>query len=88
MERIYLGNSLKKPKLKRFTRIKIALALSLLGLLLFMIGFTIVIYPIFEEACKNKAESIGTDITSNEVNKVMSSFNYDDLVYCERGENR
>ena len=87
MERIYSRRRFN-PRLKKFTKIKIALAFCLIGFLIFIIGFIISVYPIFEEACINKAESIGTDITSVEVNKVMSNFDYDDLVYVERGEGR
>lgn len=88
MERIYSRRSFKLPRLKKFTKIKFALALSFLGLLFILIGFTVSVYPIFEEACKNKAESIGIDITSKEINNVMTNFDYDDLVYIERGDNR
>ena len=88
MERIYSRRRLKIPKPKKLTKFKVAFGLAFLGLLLFIIGFIISVYPIFEEACKNKAESIGTDITSQEVNNVMTNFDYDDLVYVERGENR
>ena len=88
MERIYSRKRLKIPKPKKFTKIKMFLSLVILGLLLFVIGFIISVYPIFEESCKSKAESLATDITSKEVNKVMSNFDYDDLVYIERGDTR
>lgn len=88
MEKIYSRSSFKMPRLKKFTKIKFALALSFLGLLFILISFFASVYPIFEEACKSKAESIGIDITSKEVNNVMTNFDYDDLVYVEKGESR
>lgn len=88
MERIYSRKRLKIPKPKKVTKIKVFFCLVLLGLLLLVIGFIIYVYPTFEEACKNKAESLGTNITSKEVNKVMRNFDYDDLVYIERDETR
>ena len=72
--------------MRKATKVKAAFTLGFLGLLLFFIGFIISVYPIFEDACKSKAESIGTDITSKEVNKVMTNFAYYDLVYIERGD--
>lgn len=88
MEKIYSRKRLKIPKPKKFSKIKLSFSLIFLGLLLFFIQFIIYIYPIFEQTCKNEAESIGIDITSDEVNKVMTNYDYDDLVYIERGENR
>ena len=76
------------PKPKKFTKIKVFLCLVFLGLLLIAIGFIVSVYPTFEESCKSKAESLGTTITSKEVNKVMSNFDYNDLVYIERDKTR
>lgn len=87
MERIYSRKRLKIPKTKKNIKFKLAFGFGILGLLLFVIGITISVYPIFEESCKSKAESFGLDITSQEVNKVMSNYDYDDLVDVQIGEN-
>ena len=65
-----------------------SLMLIILGLLLFLIQFVISAYPIFEETCKSRAETIGSEITSQEVNKVMSNYDYNDLIYIERSDTR
>lgn len=65
-----------------------SLMLIILGLLVFLIQFFISVYPIFEETCKSKAETIGSEITSQEVNKVMNNYDYNDLVYIERSDIR
>ena len=71
-------------RLNRFTRVKLALVLILFGLLLFFVQFVICAYPIFENNCKSKAESIGIDIASREINKIMTNYDYEDLVYISR----
>lgn len=88
MEKIYSRKRLKIPKIKKFTKIRLAIDFIFLGLLLFIIQFIISVYPIFEESCKNKAESLGATITSDEVNKIMSNYDYDDLVYVKKEDNR
>lgn len=88
MEKIYSRRRLKRLKLKKFTKIKVAFGLILLGLLFFIIEALISVYPIFEQTCKSKAESIGTEITSREVDNVMMNYDYDDLFYVERKEDR
>lgn len=88
MERIYSRKRLKVPKLTIFTKFKLAFCLILIGLLLFFIQFIISVYPIFEETCKSKAETLGADITSREVNKIMTNYDYDDLIYIERVNER
>ena len=65
-----------------------SLMLIILGLLVFLIQFFISVYPIVEETCKSKAETIGSEITSQEVNKVMNNYDYNDLVYIERSDIR
>ena len=86
MEKIYSRKRLKISKFKRTTKIKVAFSLMFLGLILFSVQFIISIYPIFEEACKSKAQTIGNDITSNEVSNVMKNYDYNDLVYIERND--
>ena len=86
MEKIYSRKRLKFSKPKKKAKIKIAFVLIILGLLLFFVQFAISVYPIFEESCKSKAETIGTEITSKEVNKVMTNYDYNDLVYIERSD--
>ena len=54
---------------------------------MFFIQFIVSIYPIFQESCKSKAQTLGTEITSSEVNNVMKNYDYNDLVYIERTEN-
>ena len=88
MEKIYSRKRLKFSKLKKWTKIKMSLMLIILGLLVFLIQFFISVYPIFEETCKSKAETIGSEITSQEVNKVMNNYDYNDLVYIERSDIR
>lgn len=88
MEKIYSRKRLKIPKPKKLTKIKLAICLILLGLLFVIIQFIVYVYPIFEETCKNKAQSIGEGITSDEITKVMSNYDYNDLVDIERDPNR
>ena len=88
MDRIYSRKRLKIPKLKKFARLKISVCLVILGLFIFLVGFIISIYPIFEENCKSKAKSIAIDITSDEINSLMNNYDYDDLVYIQRDGER
>ena len=88
MEKIYSRRRLKIKKLTGIKKIKFAIIFIILGLFLFFIKFLNIVYPIFEEACKSKAESLGANITTSEINKIMSNYDYNDLVYIERTEGR
>lgn len=88
MEKIYSRKRLKILKTKKTTKFKMAFMFIILGLFIFLIQFVITIYPIFEETCRSKAQTLGTEITTDEVNRVMTNYDYNDLVYIERSETR
>ena len=43
--------------------------------------------PIFEAACEAEAKSIATQISNEEADKLMKTYEYQDLVYIEKDEN-
>lgn len=88
MEKIYSRKRLKFSKIEKITKIKLVFALIILSLLLFIIQIIKIFYPIFEETCKAEATNLGTEITFEEVNKVMSNYDYNDLIYIERSADR
>ena len=45
------------------------------------------IMPVLEELCINKAKSIATIISNDQATKVMSNYDYDDLVTIHKDEN-
>lgn len=92
MEKIYSRRKIKLPKLKfskfsKISRIKLLLTLLLFVIVILIIIFFLGAYPIFEATCKNRAGSIAINITTSEVNKVMSDYEYEDLMQVEKNEN-
>lgn len=90
MDYIYSRNRLLRPFLKKKNK-KPNLKLALLAFIcIFVIIISIYIYsayPIFVASCKTKANSVATNIVSEEVSKVMSLYNYEDLVNIEKDSN-
>lgn len=87
MERIYSRRTLKIPKISKIKKIKLFVILIIFFVLASVIMFLLAAYPIFEASCKNRAGAIAINITSNEVNKVMSNYQYEDLVNVEKDVN-
>ena len=98
MDKIYSRKRLKIPSFKGYfnsnkdknsksllkRKLKISLFLIIFGLLIIFIVLFYTLYPIFENKCKAKAESIAISISTNEINELMKNYNYDDLVYIQR----
>ena len=83
MEKIYSRRRIKIPKINLFQCIII---LVIMIFLRSIISFVLVAYPIFEASCKNRASSIAINVSSEEVNKVMSDYEYEDLIDIQKNE--
>lgn len=84
MEKIYSRRKIKIPNFKKINKVKLLLIAVLLIIIISIVTFSLAAYPIFESSCKNKAGAIAINITSNQVNKVMSNYEYEDLVQVEK----
>ena len=75
----------EKKKIKKRKIIQIVFIL--------IIAFSVVkiavdaIYPIFDTLCENKAKSIATIISNEEVTEVMKEYTYEDLYWIEKDKN-
>ena len=93
MDKIYSRKRIKIPKIEysrspgnRILRKTIKTAIIFI-IAVFIFGTIIKsIEPVLEELCKNKARSIATIISNNEATKVMSRYNYDDLVTIHKDQ--
>ena len=83
MEKIYSRRRIKIPKINIFGCIIIIIAVVIMASAL---SFVLAAYPIFEATCKNKAASIAINVSSEEVNKVMSDYEYEDLIDIGKNE--
>ncbi|MCX4304006.1 MAG: hypothetical protein OSJ66_08420 [Clostridia bacterium] len=83
MEKIYSRRRIKIPKINLFQCIIILVIIIFLGSI---ISFVLAAYPIFEASCKNRASSIAINVSSEEVNKVMSDYEYEDLIDIQKNE--
>ncbi len=80
----FFSRRFKKPSKKR--NIKLALLAFVFIILIGVILYVYTSYPIFVASCKTRANSVATSIVNDEVNKVMSLYNYEDLVNVEKDE--
>lgn len=87
MEKIYSRKRIKIPKFNKIQKFKLLVGFGILGVLSCMVMFVCAAYPIFESSCRNKAGALAIKITSNEVIKVMSDYQYEDLVQVEKDTN-
>lgn len=81
MEKIYSRPRIRIPKINKF---KIFLFIIMVIILFCIISFILAAYPIFESSCKNKASSIAINVSSEEVNKVMRDYEYEDFVELQK----
>lgn len=77
MEKIYSRRRIKFPKINKF---KLFVVLVIAIIFFAIASFILAAYPIFEASCKNRASSIAINVSAEEVNKVMSDYEYEDLV--------
>ena len=77
MEKIYSRRRIKFPKINKF---KLFIIMVIAVILSAITSFILAAYPIFEASCKNRASSIAINVSAEEVNKVMSDYEYEDLV--------
>lgn len=81
MEKIYSRKRIRLPKINKFKLIFIIIIVIIFSCIL---SFILAAYPIFKASCINRASSIGINISAEEVNKVMSNYEYEDLVELEK----
>lgn len=87
MEKIYSRKRIKIPKFNKIQKFKLLFGIGIVGILSCVVMFVCAAYPIFEASCRNKAGALAIKITSNEVIKVMSDYQYEDLVQVEKDTN-
>lgn len=93
MYKIYSRKRIKIPKFEykrklenKFIRKTIKTAIIIIIAVSVFWTITKSIMPVLEELCKNKAKSITTIISNDQATKVMSNYNYDDLVTIHKDE--
>lgn len=72
---------MRLPKINKVKLIFIVIISIIFGL---VISFVVAVYPIFVATCENRAISIGINVSTAEVIKVMKDYEYEDLVSIER----
>ena len=87
MEKIYSRKIIRIPKIKKMSKIRVFVFILIFTFFLIIMFLVFAVYPIFEGSCKNKAGSIAISITSSEVNKVISNYQYEDLIRIEKNVN-
>jgi len=77
----------KSKKANKRKRFKLALLAFVFIIFWVLSVYLYSAYPIFVASCKTRANSVATNIVNDEVNKVMSLYNYEDLVNIEKDSN-
>lgn len=81
MEKIYSRRRIRLPKV---SKVKLVFIIVISLIMFLVLSFILAAYPIFASSCQNRASSIGINVTSEEVNKVMRDYEYEDLVSIEK----
>ena len=94
MDKIYSRKRIRIPKFKYNRKsenklLRKTIKTAIIVIIAVSVFWTITksIMPVLEELCKNKAKSITTIISNDQATKVMSNYNYDDLVTIHKDEN-
>lgn len=86
-KRIRIPSLIKKGKRKtRKTKISKVLPIIIIAMLTVYIVLK-AISPIFEDLCVKEASIVAIDIITNDANKVLEKYNYQDIVSISKGEN-
>lgn len=88
MDKIYSRRRIRIPRIKSKKKNKISKILFFIMLVCIVsIGsFIFTAYPIFVASCKTAAGSKATHIVTEEVDKVMSQYSYDELMDIEKDD--
>ena len=93
MDKIYSRKRIKIPNIKyscssEKKTLRKTFKTAIIVIIAVLVFWTIFnsISPLLEELCKNKARSISTIISNDQATKVMSRYDYDDLVTIHKGE--
>lgn len=81
MEKIYSRRRVRLPKI---SKVKLIFIIIFSIIFCSVVSFVLAAYPIFEATCENRATSIGVNVSTAEVIKVMKDYEYEDLVSIER----
>lgn len=83
-DRLYSRRKIKLPDLRRINSFKIILLILLVTIIICITIFLNTAYPVFKSTCETAAASKGNKIVSDEVNKVMKDYDYDNLISIEK----
>lgn len=88
MDKIYSRMRIKIPKIKQSKSSKTKFFIFIIFLSIFVIIVTFIFesYSIFIATCKSAAASKSNNIIMEEVSKVMSNYDYEDLINIEKDE--
>jgi len=78
---------IKIPNLKKLNSVKKILLILFFSIVLFILLFFRSAYPVFKGSCENTAASKGNKIITEEVNKVMKNYSYNNLIKIEKDTN-
>lgn len=71
-------------RLSKINKVKLIFIVIISIIFGLVISFVVAAYPIFVATCENRAISIGINVSTAEVIKVMKDYEYEDLVSIER----
>ena len=83
-DKIYSRPRIKLPNIRAFSSVKIIFLILFFSILLVFFSFLKIAYPVFKSTCETSAGSKGVKIINTEVNNVMKSYKYDDLINVEK----
>ena len=83
-DKLYSRPKIRLPNLQKVNPVKTFLLIIFFTIILGLVIFMRTAYPVFKGTCETTAASKGNKIITNEVNKVMQNYTYNDLINMEK----
>lgn len=83
-DKLYSRPRIKLPNLREFKSVKAFLLIIFFTIIIGVIAFLRMAFPVFKSTCETSASSKGIKIINTEVNQVMKNYSYNDLISIEK----
>lgn len=84
VDKLYSRPKIRLPNFRKLNSVKTILLILFFSIIIFIVVFLRMAYPVFKGTCETAAASKGNKIINDEVNKVMKNYTYNNLINFQK----
>lgn len=84
VDKLYSRPKIRLPNFRKLNSVKTILLILFFSIIIFIVVFLRMAYPVFKGTCETAAASKGNKIINDEVNKVMKNYTYNNLITFQK----